>query len=114
LEAGLLGTPSVLAYRFHPLSFPIVRWMSNLPPERYYIGLVNILAGEELFPELVQDRVKPERLAREIRRLIEDDSRRGHVQRGLRDIRRSLGEPRAGGKGCFERAAEIIAKLVGS
>ena len=114
LEAGLLGTPSVLAYRFHPLSFPIVRWMSNLPPERYYIGLVNILAGEELFPELVQDRVKPEHLAREVRRLIEDDSRRAHVQRRLRDVRRSLGEPGAGGKACFERAAEVIAKLVGS
>ncbi len=111
LEAGLLGTPSVLAYRFHPLSFPIVRWMSNLPPERYYIGLVNILAGEELFPELVQDRVKPEHLAREVKRLIEDNSRRAHVQRRLRDVRRSLGEP---GAGCFERAAEVIAKLVGS
>ncbi|MDP6483107.1 MAG: hypothetical protein QGH70_04555, partial [Nitrospinota bacterium] len=114
LEAGLLGTPSVLAYRFHPLSFPIVRWMSNLPPERYYLGIVNILAGEELFPEFVQDRVKPERLAREVGRLIEDDSRRAHVRRRLRDVRRSLGEPAGGGKGCFERAAEAIAKLVGS
>lgn len=103
LEAGILGTPSVLAYHLHPITFSVVRWMANLPTERFYFGLVNILAGEALFPELLQEELRPENLALEAKRLLEDKERTAYVKRRLRDIRRSLG---AGG--CFERATEAI------
>lgn len=107
LEAALLGTPAVLVYRFHPLTYPLVRWMSDLPRESYYLGLVNIVAGEGLFPELVQDQLTPGNLALEVRRLLEDEKRRAYVKRRLEDVRRSLGE-----KGCFDRAAEAVLDLV--
>jgi lipid-A-disaccharide synthase len=103
LEAGLLGTPGVIAYRLHPMTAPLARLMWNLPPERYYIGLVNILAGEALFPELLQDHMTSDNLAIELRRILEDKNRISYVKQRLAEVQRSLGGP-----GCFDRAAEVI------
>ena len=103
LEAGLLGTPGVIAYRFHPMTAPLARLLWNLPPERYYIGLVNILAGEALFPELLQDQMTSDNLAFEMRRILEDKSRTAYVKQRLAEVQHSLGGP-----GCFDRAAEAI------
>lgn len=121
LEAALLGTPSVIAYRFNPLTFAIALWMSSLPPERYFLGLVNILAAEEIFPELLQQEVNGQNLSLEVRRLMDDEKRRTYVKRRLKDIRRSLedgsAEETRGGKlpekerSCFDRAAREILDL---
>ncbi len=121
LEAALLGTPSVIAYRFNPLTFAIALWMSSLPPERYFLGLVNILAAEEIFPELLQQEVNGQNLSLEARRLTDDEKRRAYVKRRLKDIRRSLEDDSAeetrGGRlpgkerSCFDRAAREILDL---
>ena len=111
LEAGLLGTPSVLAYAVHPLTFIIGRWLigpaPDGPPLGNYFGLVNILAVEDLFPELIQDQLTPENLALEVRRILEDEKRTAYVKRRLQDVRHWLGEA-----GCFDRAAEAILEMV--
>jgi len=59
LEAAMLGCPHVIAYRMSPTTYRIMKKKAYLP----YVGLPNILAGEWLVPELLQDDATPENLA---------------------------------------------------
>jgi lipid-A-disaccharide synthase len=68
LEAALLKTPMVIAYRQSPLTWALMRRMLYLP----YIGLPNILAGERLVPEFVQDKATPGALAEALLALLHD------------------------------------------
>ena len=60
LEAALLRCPHVVAYRMSPTTYRLMKRKAYLP----YVGLPNILAGEWLVPELLQDDATPENLAR--------------------------------------------------
>jgi lipid-A-disaccharide synthase len=60
LEAALLRCPHVVAYRMSPTTYRLMKRKAYLP----YVGLPNILAGEWLVPELLQEDASPENLAR--------------------------------------------------
>lgn len=60
LEAALLRCPHVIAYRLSATTYRLMKRKAYLP----YVGLPNILAGEWLVPELLQDDATPENLAR--------------------------------------------------
>lgn len=60
LEAALLRCPHVIAYRLSPTTYRLMKKKAYLP----YVGLPNILAGEWLVPELLQDDATPENLSR--------------------------------------------------
>ncbi|MEC5386502.1 lipid-A-disaccharide synthase [Uliginosibacterium sp. H3] len=103
LEAALLKRPMVIAYRLANLSYRIMKRLAYLP----YVGLPNILAGEFLVPEFIQDAVTPEALADGLEkwlldreaceRLIERftamhlELRQNHAQRAARAILPLLG-----------------------
>jgi lipid-A-disaccharide synthase len=59
LETALFKTPMVIAYRQSPITWRLMRSMLYLP----YVGMPNILAGERLVPELLQDDATPAALA---------------------------------------------------
>ena len=59
LEAAMLRCPHVIAYRMSPTTFRMMKRKAYLP----YVGLPNILAGEWLVPELLQDDATPDNLA---------------------------------------------------
>jgi lipid-A-disaccharide synthase len=59
LEAALFKTPMVIAYRQSPITWALMRALLYLP----YVGLPNILAGERLVPELLQDQATPAALS---------------------------------------------------
>src|SRR6185369_13259426 len=59
LETALYKTPMVIAYKMSPLTWKIMRRMLYLP----YVGLPNILAGEFLVDELLQDAATPEAIS---------------------------------------------------
>ena len=99
LEAGLLEVPSVVSHR---LSLPSYLMAKALVRSRH-VGLANIVAGEEVFPELVQGRAGPERLARALRPLLADPSAAAAARDRLKHLRERLGE--AGGQ---RAAAEAI------
>ena len=71
LEAFLLGTPQVVAYRMSPMSHLIGKRVIKIP----MISLPNILAGREVVRELLQDQASPEALAGEIISLLDDTPR---------------------------------------
>ena len=78
LEAALFKTPMVIAYRQSSITWRLMRHMAYLP----YVGLPNVLAGEKLVPELLQDDANPAALAGALLTLLRDTAaQRRQVER---------------------------------
>jgi lipid-A-disaccharide synthase len=76
LEAALVGRPMVIAYRVAPLSYAIARRLIRVE----HMGLPNILAGESVVPEFVQDEATPDNLAQALVNLLLDEPVRAAMQ----------------------------------
>jgi lipid-A-disaccharide synthase len=98
LQAAVVGTPMVLLYKTSPLTYRLARWLINVQ----WIGLVNLVAGRSIVPELIQDEATAERLRQEVLHLLRDPSAYNDMKEGLRQVRQSLGEP-----GASRRAAQV-------
>jgi lipid-A-disaccharide synthase len=103
LEAALAATPTIIVYQVSPISFAAARLLVRVP----HIGMANLLAGEGLFPELIQDDCTPERLAGEVLSLIRDPDRMARLRLGLARVVEALGGP-----GASRRAAAIALELM--
>jgi len=92
LEAALAGTPMVVAYKVHPVTY---RMFQRLRTVRW-VSLVNLVAEREVVPEMLQDRAEAGPLADALRPLLDPADPRTLAQReGLALVRRRLGEPGA-------------------
>jgi lipid-A-disaccharide synthase len=76
LETALLQRPMVITYRMPRLSW----WMMNSRRYQPYVGLPNILAGEFVVPEFLQDAATPENLAQAVVALLNDAPRREQIR----------------------------------
>jgi lipid-A-disaccharide synthase len=103
VEAALLGTPMVVVYRVAPSTAFVLRRMLRTP----FIGMVNLIAGREVAPEVIQDDFTPESVEREVRTLLESSSAREEAKSGLAEVRAKLGPG-----GAIERAADIFARML--
>ena len=86
LEAALLKRPMVITYKMPSMSWWLLRRRAYLP----YVGMPNILAGELLVPEVLQDDATPERLAEALLALIRDDTARLRLDERFEGMRRAL------------------------
>lgn len=68
LELALAGVPMAVAYRVNPLSAALARRMIKVP----HVAMVNLLAGREVVPELLQADCTAETLSRTTLRLLRD------------------------------------------
>lgn len=76
LEAALLKRPMVITYKVAPLSALVYRTHVHLP----YVGLPNVLAGEFVVPEFLQDEATPENLAQAVINLLFDPVMRERLE----------------------------------
>jgi lipid-A-disaccharide synthase len=76
LEAMLLKKPMIVAYKMAPFSYKII---SRLLKSKY-ISLPNLLANKALVPEVLQDEARPERLAREVLKCLNDPDAKSDLQ----------------------------------
>ena len=91
LETALLTRPMVIVYRVSWLTYFIARLLVRVE----HIGMVNLIAGKRLVPELVQGEFNPPRLIAESRRLLNDDKVRSGIVEELTRLRERLGSPGA-------------------
>ncbi|HEX7956460.1 MAG TPA: lipid-A-disaccharide synthase, partial [Pyrinomonadaceae bacterium] len=98
LEAALVGTPLVVVYKESALNW---HTLGRLIEVEHY-GLVNLIAGERVAPELMQDDFTGETLARELLALLEPEENL-RVRERLREAAARLGEGGASG-----RAADAV------
>ena len=98
LEAALLGTPLVVVYKESTMNWQTLGRLINVD----HYGLVNLVAGERVATELMQDDLNGERLANELLLLL-DKERNEDTRARLREVGSQLGEG-----GASERAAETI------
>jgi lipid-A-disaccharide synthase len=104
LEAALTGAPLVVVYKESALNWHTLRWLIEV--EHY--GLVNLIAGARVAPELLQGDFTGERLARELLALL-DAERNAQVRAHLREATARLDEG-----GASLRAAGAILRAVRS
>ena len=76
LEAALTHRATVIAYRVAPLSYAIAKRLVRVP----HIGLPNILCGEPVAPEFLQDDATPENLAQAVTNLLADEPVRRRIE----------------------------------
>jgi lipid-A-disaccharide synthase len=98
LETALFKTPMVIAYRQSPITWAMMRSMLYLP----YVGMPNILAGERLVPELLQDEATPAALASALLALWRDKAARERQVARFHDFHHLLRQNTA------EKAADAV------
>ena len=105
IETALMGCSMVVVYKTSPITYFFGRMLVKVPN----IGMVNVVAGRQLCPELIQGAATPEALASAMRPLIEDTPKRAEMMAGLEEVRKSLGQG-----GAAERAGEILLEELSS
>jgi lipid-A-disaccharide synthase len=104
LETAFLGCPMVVIYRVDTFSGIIGQSLVNLP----HVGLVNIVAGEQVVPECIQHEATPHRIAQRALSVLSDPELYANTRFQLRKIRE-----RCGGPGASHRAAVEVLRSLG-
>jgi len=104
LEAMLLKKPMVVAYRLSALSYPLARLLVKVDS----VSLPNLLAGEQLVPELIQGQANPEQLSRAVLTYFEQPQLAAELRQRFKAIHKTL---QLDASQC---AAESILELVAS
>ncbi len=103
LENACLGVPMIIMYRVSRISYFLAKRLIKVP----YIGLVNIIAGEKIVPEFIQDEIKSEAIAQKALTWLKSPQTLLEIKEKLHIVREKLGKP-----GASRRAAEEIRKLL--
>lgn len=98
LELAILNVPMVISYRVSPLTYFLGRRLIKVQ----YASLVNLVAGREVVPELLQDDADPEKIADATIRLVANRTERTQHLAGLAEVREKLG-----GAGASAKAAKL-------
>ena len=110
IEACLLGTPMVTFYRVNKLSW----WMGKALVRVPFYTMVNLVAGRKIVPELIQNEMTPESLAREALALLENGAAREGMRRDLAEVAEKLSGPHDGSQDDpLEVAAALIENRLG-
>lgn len=103
LETAILGTPLVIVYKANLLTYALYRLVRTIP----FLGIVNVIAGRQVAPELLQADMTPEKIAGKVAELLGDPVALQAMRAELAGIKASLGAP-----GASSRAARAILPLL--
>ena len=103
LETAILVCPMVIIYKVSFLAWMIAKNVVKLP----YIGLVNIIAGEMIVPELLQNEATPLNIAEKTIEILGDEKTLQNVKYDLERVKEKLGGP-----GASRRAAEQVIEVL--
>jgi lipid-A-disaccharide synthase len=103
VQSALHDTPMVIVYRVSPLTYLLARQLVTVDT----FGMVNLIAGQKIVPELIQGALTPDAVAGEAISMLTDRARHARIREGLARVRQRLGGP-----GASRRAAEAILAVV--
>ncbi len=103
LETGCLGVPLVVVYKISPLTYLIAKRLVTISN----IGLINIVAGKTIAPELIQSEASPGQIAEQVVKFLTDAGLNRAVRRQLSEVRAKLGSP-----GASQRAARVVLDVI--
>jgi lipid-A-disaccharide synthase len=106
VEAALIGNPFLVVYRVSGLTYSVARRVVKVP----HIAMVNLIAGREVVPELIQTDFTAANVVSHLRPLLHDEAARSTMQSDLAKIRATLQTE----KGPIEQVAGITVQLMGS
>lgn len=102
LELALAGIPTIVVYRVRPITYLIARSIAQVP----YISIANLILGEEVMPEVVQD-IRPQDVVKAVLELMGDPQGYAVLNRKLLRVHSLLGPP-----GVLKRTAEFIHRWI--
>jgi len=103
LEAAICGAPSIVLYRTNPLTYYLARRLVKVPN----IAMANLIAGETIYPELIQSDANPENICAEIARYVESPQLRESTRSRIAGVSKLLGDGEA-----YLKAAERVAEFL--
>ena len=103
LQLACCGVPMVIVYKLSWITYALLKKLVKTP----FIGMVNIIAGKEIVPELIQQRANADGICREACALLEDDDRRRRIRRELNQVKQALGDG-----GATKKVARLIREMV--
>jgi lipid-A-disaccharide synthase len=103
LQIALVGTPMAILYKLSPVSYAIGKRLVKVD----HFGLANIVAGERIVPELLQEMATPRALADAALSVLNDPQQSEAMRSALGKVHTKLGEP-----GCSTRVAEMLLDML--
>ena len=103
LEAAIAGIPMVVLYKMSALSYFLAEHLVKLE----HASLVNLIAGKEVVPELLQKEANPEKIADTVHRILTDDNILDQMKKELAHVKSVLGGP-----GASHRVARIALEMM--
>lgn len=103
LDTAIMGVPMVIVYKVSLVSYWAARMVVKVP----HIGLVNLVAGADVVPELIQHEVSAERLTREVEIILDDREVMASMKNKLKAVKEGLGRG-----GASERTARIAMEMM--
>jgi lipid-A-disaccharide synthase len=108
VEAAMMGTPFVMVYRVSPLTYFLGRSRVKVS----HFAMVNLIAGKEVVPELVQHDFTVEKVVAQLSEILPDGQARDQMKEGLAAVKTVLRGPNPDRLHPAERAAEVIMALL--
>jgi lipid-A-disaccharide synthase len=109
LELALLGVPMIIIYRVSIPTYLLAKAVLRIP----WIGLVNIVANEEIAPELKQFDATPSKMASAALSYLNNPARLDAQREGLAKVRARIGKTGASSKAALEIADLLLQKQSG-
>jgi len=107
VEAAMMGTPFVMVYRVSPLTYAVGRPRVKVP----YFAMVNLIAGKEVVPELVQQDFTAENVVTRLNEILVEGPARSKMATGLAEVKARLSGPTEEGLHPVDRAAQAMMSL---
>jgi lipid-A-disaccharide synthase len=105
VEAALIGNPFLVVYRVSRVTYAVAQRVVRVA----HIGMVNLIAGRRIVPELVQHDFTASKVVEQLRPLLENDEARATMQSDLRTVGAAL---RVNTEGAIQHAARIALQLI--
>ncbi len=103
LQTALFSVPMVVIYKTSKISYNIAKKLINVD----YISLVNLIAGEKIVPELIQDKATPYNIATEAEKILNNPQRLQKTKEKLLSLQKLMGE-----KGASQKVSKIAFEIM--